>query len=234
MRQRFVDYFELGGLDPDSPREKNYKRLVEEHRKGSTRRSDRGRTDQLLLTEAMAVFGDPVKYREYRAAWEQRQHRDETEIPSPPPADDQPPSTEPAKGNLWSVLGSAALKAVSTYVENKQRTAADPAQQLPRQGDSSRSSLTGLWRDALGVAIYIEQRGNRIALQQRDAFGNVVFAGEGVVARRTIQFVGGNAMGHVAQGVLQVERNGQVINGHLTWSQFNVPFQIRPVVLRRS
>ena len=240
MRQRFVDYFELGDLDPDNSREQNYERLVEEHRKAGMRKGERGRTDAMLLTEAMAVFRDPAKYREYRAAWDRRQHRETRSEPPPetttgPSGDDQANSAETAKGGLWSVLGTAALKALNTYVESKEsQGTADRAGQLPPQADSPRSSLTGRWNDGSTFPFYIEQQGNRVVLQQRDVLGNIYFLGEGVVDRRTIQFVGRNGMGHDARGVLQVARNGKVIQGQVTWSQFNVPLRTSPVRLVRS
>jgi hypothetical protein len=236
MGERFVDYFELGELEPDDSRQENYDRLVEAHREAAKKRGTRGRTDAALLTEAMEIFRDEDKYARYRAMWERRQHKDEEperEATREPEARAEPMGTS-QKDSFLSVLGSAALKGLQSYLETKQSQQPDQTERLPQSDRVTSSSLTGVWRDGGGNTFQVEQSGNVIAVQGRDIFGNVVLDGRGVLTGRVIQYEARNAMGQTGRGVFKVSRNGQVIEGQVAWWHFNAPVGAARIRLVRS
>ncbi|WP_328473601.1 hypothetical protein OHA21_12935 [Actinoplanes sp. NBC_00393] len=217
MPDYFIDYYELGELDADQSRETNYQRLKAAHEKARAKRGHRGAVEAGLLTEAMKIFNDPEKYAQYRAVWEQRRHG--TPPVAEPAAEDKP---------LWSVLGTLAAKGLQTYLENKKQAQAEAPRLAPA------SSLSGLWRDSTGTLVQIEQNDTFLRVSGTDGFGQPVFTGEGQLRGRRIDYAGRNAAGQVANGVLEVARNGKVITGRLVWSQFNYPVGMTMVRLVRT
>jgi hypothetical protein len=229
MPDYFIDYFELGELDPDLPRETNYQRLKAAHDKARVKRGHRGAIETGLLTEAMKIFNDQAGYARYRATWEQRRH--DARPPEPAVEPPEPAAQEKQEQNVWSVLGTLAAKGLKTYLETKQ--AQDGQQSTPRRLDSA-SSLSGVWRDNAGNLVHIEQNDSYLRVNGTDGFGQPVFAGEGQLRGRRIDYAGRNAVGQISRGVLEVSRNGKVIAGRLVWSQFNFPVGMTMVRLERA
>jgi hypothetical protein len=197
MARSFVDYFELGDLDPEASREANYHKLTERHAKASTQKGKEGKRNMPLLSEAMEVFNNEKTYAEYRAVWERRRHRE----PEPEPVETTS-DTEPHRPGLGSLLGSLAAKGLQAYLENR---------------TSAPASLSGVWRDQTGTVVRVEQLGNRLEILATDTFGRIQSQGVGRLTGQEIRYQARNPAGQVGNGVFRVNREGTVIEGTVTW-----------------
>lgn len=233
MVERFVDYFEVGGLDPNASRAVNYEAIVKAHRIAATKQGRRGKTDEFLLNEAMEIFKDPDKYEEYRELWEQRRQKPPDAEPDSKSDTDEPERAAIPEGGFWSALGSVAVKGIEAYLENKRSVGAGHAEEQRRPALRA-DTLTGTWRDAMGNPFHVQQNGRMIAVQGTDAYGNVVVEGRGTLSGRTIQYEARNAGGQTGRGVFTVSRDGHVIDGQISWWQFNMPAGMFHVRLVRS
>jgi hypothetical protein len=209
MASAFIDYFELGGLDPDATRKANYGKLKEKHAEASTQRSNQARLKAMMLSEAMDVFKHEEKYAEYRALWERRQHRAPVESTS-----DSVPDTETRPPGLGSLLGSLAARGIQSYLENRR---------------SAPPSLAGVWRDQTGTVVRVEQLGNRLEILATDVFGRIQSQGVGTLIGQEIRYQARNPAGQVGNGVFRVNREGTVIEGTVTWFPPPAAFALRLV-----
>ena len=225
MGGKFVDYYEVCGLNPDKSREDNYADLLEMHHQAGRKRGADAELELLQLNKAMSIFKNEAPYREFRVEWEQRRR-------ARPQATGESETSQgvegASQGSFWSVLGKVALKGIETYLENKQSEATQPAQPSPRSGLGS--SLSGWWRDSAGNAFHLQHSGNVITVQGVDGYGTVIVEGQGIINGRSIQYQARNLAGQVGRGVFTLSNDGMVIDGQITWWHFNMPtgtFQVR-------
>jgi hypothetical protein len=225
MDEKFVDYFEVCGLDPQKSRRENYEDLRKMHHKAGMKSGPAGELEELLLSQAMSIFIDESRYQEFLAEHNRRRKKSEKadqQVKDNTSGDVQQETDVPQE-DFWSVLGKVALKGIESYLENKQPQTEQQSGQPRTQRQGLGNSLSGLWRDSgSGGQFRIQQYGNTIRVQGLDGYGQVVVEGQGLISGRTIQYEARNAAGQVGRGEFSISRDVMRIEGNISWWNYNM------------
>lgn len=220
VEQRFINYFEFAGLNPDDGQEKNYYLLEKMHREMAGKPAKKAQVQADILNQAMAVFKDPEKYNDFLRQWQQRQPRTPQAGPGVQPDAGQAPAGPPQKG-LKAMLIEIGASAIKNALEHRMNHA---------QG-----GLTGLWRDNFGCNLQVQQSGNNIAVVVANGLGYVLSEGRGVINGNKIDYQARDGAGQLGKGELWVSPDGSHIEGQISWyNGFNMLMGSSRVYLVRS